>query len=291
MELRVAVELLAVATALTCSIPGTFLVVRRQAMIADAMSHGLLPGIVLAAVIVHSITSPLLIVGAAVMGLVVVLLTEWIRSTGLVTSDAAVGLFFPGLFSIGVILISTRFAHIHFHEDAVLVGDLNFAAFIQLKIGDVELGPQYLWVMLAVLVLNLVFFAVTYRKMCIATFDPLLAKSLGIRVTALSYSFMFIISITMVAAFNAAGAVLVIALLVVPAATARLMWSRMPSVLGGAMILSVVGAVGGFEIAYALDTATSASMAMFYGLMFVAVWAMRGLVRRLQAGRLTRALV
>ena len=148
------VMILAIVTAVTCALPGIWLVLRKQSMLADAISHAVLPGIVIAAVATGTIQSPWSIVGAAVMGTVVVLGAELLESTGLVSGDGPQGLVFPALFSIGVLLLSTRFNGVQITESAVLVGDLNLAAFLPLKIGSTMLGPQYLWVMAGVLVLN-----------------------------------------------------------------------------------------------------------------------------------------
>ena len=148
------VMILAIVTAATCALPGIWLVLRKQSMLTDAISHAVLPGIVIAAVATGTIQSPWSIVGAAVMGTVVVLGAELLESTGLVSGDGPQGLVFPALFSIGVLLLSTRFNGIQISESAVLVGDLNLAAFLPLKAGDLLLGPQYLWVLTGVLLLN-----------------------------------------------------------------------------------------------------------------------------------------
>ncbi|MGO1407984.1 MAG: metal ABC transporter permease [Brachybacterium sp.] len=263
--------LLAVVTALACALPGVFVVLRRNSMLVDAISHAVLPGIVVGYFFTRSLDSPLLILGAALAGLVVVLGSEWLARTGLLTGDAPQGLVFPALFSAGVILVTLNFANVHLDTHAVLVGDLNLAAWHQLIIGGASWGPAYLYVMLGVLLVNVVFLAVFYPKLKVTTFDAQFATSLGIRAGALNTAFMFLVSVTVTAAFNAAGAILVIALVVVPAATAYLLSHRLPVMIALTLLIAVAGAVAGFWGAYALDAATSAGMSVFYGIVFAAV--------------------
>ena len=188
------VMILAIVTAVTCALPGIWLVLRKQSMLTDAISHAVLPGIVIAAVATGTIQSPWSIVGAAVMGTVVVLGAELLESTGLVSGDGPQGLVFPALFSIGVLLLSTRFSGVQITESAVLVGDLNLAAFLPLKIGNTLLGPQYLWVMAGVLVLNVVYLTVLHTRLKLIAFDPELAQTMGIPVKRLGHLTMLVVS-------------------------------------------------------------------------------------------------
>lgn len=272
MSFLVGTTLLAVVTALACALPGVYVVLRRNSMLVDAISHAVLPGIVVGYFFTHSLDSPLLILGAALSGMVVVLGSEWLSRTGLITGDAPQGLVFPALFSAGVILVSMNFANIHLDTHVVLVGDLNLAAFNQLTIGGTSLGPTYLYVMLAVLIINVSFLAVHYPKLKVTTFDPQFATSLGIRTGLVNTAFMFLVSVTVTAAFHAAGAILVIALMIVPAATAYLLSRHLPVMLVLTGVIAVAGALAGFQISYVLNAATSAGMAVFYGVIFAAVF-------------------
>ncbi|MGU3498110.1 metal ABC transporter permease [Mycobacterium sp. C31M] len=271
MNFVLGTTLLAVVTAVACALPGAFVVLRRNSMLVDAISHAVLPGIVVGYFFTHDLDSPLLIVGAAVAGVIVVLGSEWLTRTGLLTGDSPQGLIFPALFSAGVILVTLNFANVHLDTHAVLVGDLNLAAFQQLSVKGTSIGPSYLYVMLAVFAVNIVFLAVCYPKLKVTTFDPQFADSLGIRSAALNTGFMFLVSVTVTAAFNAAGAILVIALMIVPPATAYLLSTRLSVMLALTALFAAGGAVAGFWIAYYADAATSAGMAVFYGLTFVAV--------------------
>ena len=258
--------------ALSCALPGVFVVLRRNAMVVDAISHAVLPGIVVGYAFTHRLDSPLLTVGAALAGLLVVLGSEYLTRTGLIAGDAPQGLIFPALFSLGVIGVSTQFARIHLDVHAVLVGDLNLAAFTQLTVGGVALGPRYLWVLLAVLVINIGFLVVCWRPLVSSTFDPAFAAALGLRVGWFNTAFMFTVSVTVTAAFHAAGAILVIAWVVVPGAIAHLLCRRLPALLAVACAAAVVLSMAGFWLASVVDAATSAGMAVTYGLGFTAVF-------------------
>ena len=271
MSFLAGTTLLAVVTALTCALPGVFVVLRRTSMLVDAISHAVLPGIVVGYFFTQNLDSVALVIGAALAGLLVVLGSEWLGHTGLVTGDAPQGLVFPALFSAGIILVTLNFANIHLDTHAVLVGDLNLAAWHQLTIAGVNLGPVYLFVMLGLLLFNALFMMWAYPKLKATTFDAEFASSLGVRVNALNTAFMFLVSITVTAAFKAAGAILVIGLIVIPPTTAYLMSSRLPVMIALTMVFAAGGAIAGFWIAYVLDAATSAGMSVFYGVVFVIV--------------------
>jgi len=273
MSFILGTTLLAVVTALACALPGVFVVLRKNSMLVDAISHAVLPGIVVGYFFTHSLDSPLLIVGAALTGLIVVLGSEWLTGTGLITGDAPQGLIFPALFSGGVILVTLNFANVHLDTHAVLVGDLNLAAFHQLIVGGVSIGPSYLYVMLGVLTLNVAFLTAGYHRLKITTFDAQFASSIGVRSGLVNTAFMFMVSLTVTAAFNAAGAILVIALMIVPPATAYLVSRRLPVMIALTAVIAAGGAVAGFRLSYALDAATSAGMAVFYGVVFTTVFA------------------
>ena len=269
MNFVLGTALLAVVTALACALPGVFVVLRRNSMLVDAISHAVLPGIVVGYFFTRDLDSPLLIIGAALAGLVVVLGSEWLTRTGLLSGDAPQGLIFPALFSAGVILVTLNFANVHLDTHAVLVGDLNLAAWEQLTIAGTAVGPAYLYVMLGVLALNIAFLTVFHFKLKVTTFDAQFACSVGIRPGLVNAAFMFLVSLTVTAAFNATGAILVLALMIAPPATAYLLSRTLPAMITLTAVIAVTGALGGFWSAYVLDAATSAGMAVFYGLVFV----------------------
>lgn len=280
MSFLAGVILLAVVTAVACALPGVFVVLRRGSMLVDAISHAVFPGIVLGFALTRDLDSPFLVLGAAATGLIVVLGAEFLERTGLIAGDAPQGLVFPALFSLGVIAVTLDFGGVHLDTHTVLVGDLNIAAFEQLTVGGVPIGPSYLYVMLGVLALNAAFLAVCWRPLVAATFDAPFAATIGLRPRLLHLAFMLLVALTVTAGFHAAGAILVIALVVVPAALALLLSRRLPIVMALAVGVAAVGALLGFGAAYALDAATSAGMAVTYGILFFVALGVTALRRR-----------
>ena len=232
MSASVEIQLIAVVVAAACALPGVFLVLRRMAMMADAISHTVLLGIVLAFFVVADLQSPWLMLGAAAVGVLTVSLVELLNRTRLVKQDAAIGLVFPALFSLAVILIS-RFARgVHLDVDAVLLGELAFAPFDRIEILGLDL-PHALVTMGVILVLNAGLIALFYKELKLSTFDAGLAATLGFAPGLLHYGLMALVSVTAVGAFDAVGAMLVVALMVTPAA-AGLPADRRPAQDAGA---------------------------------------------------------
>src|SRR3989344_2709845 len=161
MTLSPQIEIMIIASvvAVTCALPGVFLILRRMALMSDAISHSILLGIVIAFFAVRSLSSPLLIIGAAVMGVITVSLTEMLVNTRKVKEDAAIGLVFPALFSIAIILITKYASKVHIDTDAVLLGEIAFAPFKRLAIAGIDVGPQAMWVMGTILIINIAFIA------------------------------------------------------------------------------------------------------------------------------------
>lgn len=262
------IMLVAALTGAACALPGVFLFLRRMALVGDAISHAILFGIVGAFLIVRDLRSPWLIIGAAGTGVLTAVAVDVLRQTGRVKEDAALGLMFTALFSLGVVGIARGVGNIHLDLDAVLLGELAFAPFDRMIWGEWDLGPRGAWVMGGLLLLNLVLILALYKEFTLSTFDPDLAAIFGFRPAALHYLLMGMTALTVVAAFDVAGVVLVVALLVVPPATAALLTDRLPSMLGLSVLLGLAMALGGYGLAYALDLSIAGSMATVGGVLF-----------------------
>lgn len=269
---QIEIQMIAVVTAVACALPGVFLVLRRMAMMSDAISHTVLLGIVLGFFLVGDLTSPFLILGAAAMGVVTVSLVALLERTRLVKEDAAIGLVFPALFSIAVILISRYAGNVHLDVDAVLVGEIALAPFDRLLLFGRDLGPRGLYLMAGILLFNLLFIAVFYKELKLSTFDAGLAAALGFMPTLLHYALMALVSVTVVGAFDIVGSILVVALIVVPPVTAYLLTDRLAHMLGLSALLGAFSALSGYWLAHFLDASIAGSMATMAGLMFGAVF-------------------
>jgi manganese/zinc/iron transport system permease protein len=248
-----------------------FLVLRSMSMMADAISHTVLLGIVLAFFVVADLQSPWLLLGAAAVGVLTVSLVELLNRTQLVKQDAAIGLVFPALFSVAVILIS-RFARgVHLDVDAVLLGELAFAPFDRVELFGLDL-PHALVTMSVILLLNALLIALFYKELKLSTFDAGLAATLGFAPGLLHYGLMTMVSVTAVGAFDAVGAVLVVALMVTPAAAAYLLTDNLRKMLLLSVVIAVASAIGGYWLARALNANIAGAMATMTGVIFLGVF-------------------
>lgn len=269
--IQLEIQAIAVVVAVACSLLGVFLVLRQMAMMSDAISHAILPGLVLAFFLTEDLNSPLLILAAAATGVLTVALVEGLRKTRLLKEDAAIGVVFPALFSIGVILIAQFADDVHLDTDAVLLGELAFAPFDRVLVGGADWGPKSLLVMGSIAVINLVFLLAYYKELKLATFDAGLAAALGFMPGVLHYALMALVSVTAVGAFDAVGAILVVAFMVGPPATAYLLTDRLALMLFLSALIGAGGALSGYWLAHALDASIAGAMAAMVGAIFLGV--------------------
>jgi manganese/zinc/iron transport system permease protein len=269
---QIEIQLIASIVAIACAIPGTFLVLRKMALISDAISHSILPGLVLGFFITHDLNSPLLIVMAAFSGLVTVVLVEFIQETKLVKEDTAIGLVFPVLFSIGVIMIAKNANDVHLDTDAILLGELAFAPFDRLLVDGADFGPKSLWIIGTVLLITIGLLFAFFKELKISTFDAGLATALGFSPIMIHYGLMSVASITIVGSFDAVGAILVVALMIAPAATAYLLTDNLKRMLGLSVLFGVFSAIAGYWLAHWLDASIAGSMTTILGIVFLLVY-------------------
>ena len=269
---QIEIQLIASLIAIACAIPGTFLVLRKMAMISDAISHSILPGIVIGFFITQDLNSPLLILLAALTGILTVVLVEYIQKTGLVKEDTAIGLVFPALFSIGVIMIAKNANDVHLDVDAVLLGELAFAPFDRLLIFGVDVGPKSLWIIGTILIITIGLLFAFFKELKVSTFDAGLAASLGFSPGIIHYGLMTVSSVTTVGAFDAVGAILVVALMIAPAATAYLLTNELKRMLIYAVCFGVFSAISGYWVAHLLDASVAGSITTMLGIIFLIVY-------------------
>lgn len=265
---QIEIMLIAAVVAASCALVGTFLVLRRMSLMSDAISHAILLGIVLMFFLVESTASLPMIVAATLTGVLTVTLVEALHRTRLVKADAAIGLVFPAMFALGVILISRYAANVHLDTDAVLLGEIAFAPFDRLMVAGSDLGPRALWLAGGIGLLNLLFIAVFFKELKLATFDAGLAAALGFSPAVVHYALMTLVSVTAVGSFEAVGSVLVVALMIAPPATAYLLTDRLPVMLVLSAALGAGAAVAGYLVARWLDASIAGSMATMTGVLF-----------------------
>jgi manganese/zinc/iron transport system permease protein len=254
--------------AISCSVLGCFLVLRKMAMIGDAISHAVLPGIVLAFLISGSRDSFWMLLGAAIIGLVTVYLIQAFHQLGL-QSDASIGIVFTTLFAIGIILVSVYSKQIDLDLDCVLYGEIAYVPWNTLELGNHILGPKAVWMIGIVFTLILVVITLFYKQFKLICFDPALALSLGIPVVLFHYVMMSLVSITTVASFESVGAILVVGMLIIPASTAYLLTHKFHVMIIVSAITATLSTVLGYIAASWLDTSISGSMVTMSGFLFL----------------------
>jgi manganese/zinc/iron transport system permease protein len=247
-----------------------------MAMVGDAISHAVLPGIVIAFLLTGSRDSFDMIIGAALLGVFTTFLIEFFHKRARLQTDAAIGVTFTWLFALGIILVSLYAGQVDVDQECVLYGEIAYVP-LDLWITDSGqvLGPKALYVAAIMLVINVAFMRFGFRYLHITTFDPAYAASLGISTALWHYLLMGAVSMTTVAAFDSVGAILVVALFVVPPATAYLLTNKLKSMLligsGMAVLISIVG----YYLAVAIDGSIAGAMVTVAGLVFGLVFMLK----------------
>lgn len=256
--------------ACSCALLGCFLILRKMAMVGDAISHAVLPGIVIAFLISGSRDSTTMLLGAGLIGVLTTFLIEFLHKKARLQTDASIGVTFTWLFAIGVILISVFAGKVDLDQDCVLYGEIAYVP-LDVMIGPngENMGPRALYIMSFILMAVVLFISLGYKELFLTTFDPAFATALGISTTLWHYLLMGAVSATTVASFESVGAILVVALLIAPAATAYLLTDHFPRMLVLACVAGVVSAVAGYYIAVWLDGSIAGAIASVAGVVFM----------------------
>lgn len=260
--------IIASIVSVACVIPGVFLLLRRMALMSDAISHAILPGIVVGFFLAGTLNSPLPMIGAVAASMATVFLTELLYKTRLVKSDAAIGIVFPAMFSLGVVMVTLYAGNVHLDTDVVLLGELAFAPLDRVDFLGFSL-PRSLVKMSIILILNVSLALLFFKELKISTFDAGLSATLGFSPLILNYGLMLVTSITAVGAFDSVGAILVVALMIAPAAAALLLTDRLSLMLLYASLIAIVSSITGFFLARALDAGIAGAMATMTGFSFL----------------------
>ncbi|MCC7224787.1 MAG: metal ABC transporter permease [Chitinophagales bacterium] len=259
-------------TAACCGILGCFLLLRRLSLLGDAVSHAVLPGIFIAYWLSGSRSSWAVVLGAGAFGMLCTLLIEFLTRKARLQSDAATGLVFTLLFAIGVILIAAFAGQIDLDQDCVLYGEIAYVPLdIWLTEGGTNLGPRAVWTGGVLLLGIAALVTAGYKGLFITTFDAEYAATLGISTAFWHYALMGAVSLTTVVSFESVGAVLVVAFLIAPAATAYLLTDNLKAMLCLSVLFGILAAIGGYYLAVWLDGSIAGAMASAMGILFVLV--------------------
>lgn len=258
----------------TCGLIGNYLILRRMALVGDAISHSILPGLAIAFFLANSLDAPVMFLGAVVAGLLATAIIEFIHGRTKVKADAAIGITFTTFFAIGVILINVFAGKIHLDAECVLYGDLNFLPFEpdRLVILGRDFGPLPVGVMFFVALMVVLLVFVFYKELLLSSFDVSLADALGFSPRIIHYALMAVLSLVVVGAFEAVGAILVIAMLILPGATAQLLSNRLPRVLGLSVLVAAISALGGLYLGVTMNLPIAAAMVVAGAVLFGLAW-------------------
>lgn len=259
--------------AVSCGLLGVYLILRKMAMVGDAISHAVLPGIVIAFLISGSRDNLPMLIGAAVVGVLTTVFIELLHKKANLQEDASIGITFTWLFALGVILISALTGQVDLDQECVLYGEIAYVPLDPILLDSgASLGPRALWISGGVLVLIISAIIAGYKGLLITTFNPDYAAALGISTAFWHFAFMGLVSLTTVVSFESVGAILVVALLIAPAAAAYLVTENLKSLLLLTSLYGIITAVGGYYLALWLDGSIAGAMATFAGVIFAGSW-------------------
>lgn len=283
------IALMGFFVAAACGIVGNYLMLRRMALMGDAVSHSVLPGLVVAFLLSGSRGTLPMFIGALAAGLVTTVIIEVIHKKTRVKQDAAIGIAFSTLFAIGVVLVSIFARQVDLDADCVLYGEISYVTQDPATlIAGINFGPESVVRMGAVLVGVGVLVIVFYKELLVSAFDPGLARSLGINPSLLHYGLMAVLSIVVVSAFEAVGAILVIAMLILPGATSSLLSTRLPVLHGLAIVHAALSAWLGITLGVWLETSIAPAIVVAGTGLFALAWVFspsQGLIARWRRNR------
>lgn len=259
-----------------CGMVGIYLLLRRMALIGDAISHSVLPGLIITFLIFRDANTLVAFSGALGAGLLTVVIIEFIHRQSRVKPDAAICIAFTVLFAIGVAMMARLETQGAFHIDAdcILYGEIAFVSLEPpLLFGGMELGPPSVLRMGAVLIGAIGLITIFYKELLVTSFDLGLSRSLGMRTEIWHYGLMGVLSIVIVAAFESVGAILAIAMLIVPPMFAAQLSDKMLPRMGLVSLHAILASLIGYHLSIWLACSTAGAIVVVSSLLFVIAWA------------------
>ncbi len=266
------IAMIGLIVALSSALIGNYLVLRRMSMLGDAISHSALPGIVIAFLVSGSRDSFALTLGALIAGVITTMLIEFIHRRSIVKIDTAIGIVFSMLFALGVLLLELA-PHTDLDPDCVLFGQLEYLGVHNSDnvIAGLFASKQF-QLLFGVFILTVALIILFYKELLVSSFDPLLAGAQGFHPDLIHYAMMCVLSLIVVSAFEAVGAILVIAMLILPGASAYLITHRLPRMIALSIVHAVISTLGGVHLAVWWNCPTSACMVLVGSALFAIAW-------------------
>lgn len=251
----------------SCALPGCYLVLRRLSLLGDAISHAVLPGLAIAFILTSSREPGPMLIGALAVGVLTTGLTSFLHRAGRVPEDASMGVVFSSLFALGVLLITWAAHSVDLDPGCVLYGQLEFISLDRIRLAGLHVPRAVVWLSV-LLVANVAFIRLFSKELRIVAFDAALATSMGISAAFVHYALMTLVAATCVTAFESVGSVLVVTMLVAPAATAQLLTDRLDRMLLLAGLLGAAAGAIGYLGAVLFNTSAAGMIAVTGGVQF-----------------------
>lgn len=264
--------------ALSASLLGCFLMLRKMGMLTDAIAHSILPGIVIAYLLAGRKDNFLILAVASLFGVVTTALVTWIEKRIPNRVDAATGISFTFLFAVGVILVTLFAEQADLDTECVLFGEMLYIPFDTILIGKAEI-PRALPLALGLFLLVVFFIARAYRAMSLISFDETFALSIGLSVSFWHYALITLVSMLTVASFEVVGSVLVIALFIFPPAIAFLLTKKIKTMIILSLIISVLSVFLGYYLSVWQGGSSAASIIIVQGIIFMIAFLYKELVK------------
>jgi manganese/zinc/iron transport system permease protein len=267
-----AIDLWTIVVAILCSVPcallGCYLVLRRMSLLSDAISHSVLPGLAVAFLLTGSVSGWGMVLGAVILGIGTAFLTQSVSRLTDVAEDATMGVVFTSLFAAGVLLMTWIAPQVDLDPGCVLYGAIEFTAIDTVPAFGLEI-PKVIFSQFPTLLATVGFIVLCWKELKLISFDPALAAAMGFRVGLIHYLLMAWVAGVTVVSFEAVGSILVIAMMIVPAATAQLLTERMTGMMIWSAMIAIVSAVFGYWGALVWNTSVAGMMATVSGICFL----------------------
>ena len=271
MSLQIELLAITIMLAITLSIPGSIIMLKQMSLLVFGLTHSLLFGIVVTFLyITPDFSSPLFILGATVTGILVIILIEFSRRFEYVNEDAALGIVYLFIFSLGLLLIAREASNVpELSIRRILAGQLVFSIEPRFYINGYDMGPLYFWILLVLFILNVSFILLSFKELQIIAFDANFASIIGIASNFYNYLFMGLVSVTIVGAFKGAGTVLVLALIILPSTISYLLVNKLSHMIILSSIVAIIASIIGFFISWQFNLHIAGTITIILAIIFI----------------------
>lgn len=264
------IYLIALLVALPSAVLGGFLLLRKSMMVSDAISHAILPGLVIGFLVTKSVYSPVVLVLAAVFGVLTILMIDWLHQGTQIKKDASIGITYTFLFAVGVLLIANfTSGNTELDQECILYGDIGSTPLNTLILGGFQLGPKAVWILGGINVLVGLVVFIGWRALTLSSFDAVFAHTIGLKPKTWNLILMTLVAVCIVSAFDIVGAILIISFLSAPSCAAFLFGKNSKSYIALCVLFGLINTLLGLVISFEFDLILSGTLALTHGGLFL----------------------